>query len=518
MAEMKNQYRFIARIVIETKAPLTISSGNKSIKTDSLVLRDVNGLPFIPGTTIAGLLRHSLDKKEQDLLMGSQKEGSRLIITDARMLNENGGVLDGMLPENQLNTNFLSHFRKQMTIRQHVRINHKGTAEKHGKFDEEVVLKGARFCFEMEMISNDADDSKFKAILNTFASDTFRIGSGSRSGFGEIEVVGNGEVIGNKTIDGKCLYKMIDLSISEQKKWYLSKSSSLNEEWNDCEEYHLERPKLEGWTKYEIKGLTPVDFILFGSGFGNDQSDITFVRESFVKWENGKATVIDGSKIEESIEKVNVVLIPASSVKGALAHRVAYHYNKKVGNVFMSDGTLGNGKSAESVTGKNNPAVKAIFGSEGKKNEDTKKMEEKQRGNFLMSDVVKEKENSTRQKILNHVSIDRFTGGAIDGALFSEETLLANKECFEFTIMVNNQAFRNNVDGEEKIEGKDIIDAFESALYDVCAGMLPLGGGVNRGNGCFELSGTGEFKKEIDGITYKYNMEEKKWEELELTK
>ena len=64
MAEMKNKYRFLARLVIESKTPLNIGSGNKSIKTDSLVLRDVNGLPFIPGTTIAGLLRHSLDEKQ----------------------------------------------------------------------------------------------------------------------------------------------------------------------------------------------------------------------------------------------------------------------------------------------------------------------------------------------------------------------------------------------------------------------------------------------------------------------
>ena len=136
-----------------------------------------------------------------------------------------------------------------------------------------------------------------------------------------------------------------------------------------------------------------------------------------------------------------------------------------------------------------------------------------------MSDIVKEKVSSTKPKVLNHVSIDRFTGGAIDGALFSEETLLANKESFEFTIMVNNQAFKDNVDGEEKIKKENIIKALESAIYDVCTGMLPLGGGVNRGNGCFELSSTGEFKKEVDGIIYKYNnMEEEKWEKLDLTK
>ena len=31
----------------------------------------------------------------------------------------------------------------------------------------------------------------------------------------------------------------------------------------------------------------------------------------------------------------------------------------------------------------------------------------------------------------------------------------------------------------------------EDALKDLCTGMLPLGGGVNRGNGCFE----GEIKR-----------------------
>ena len=62
---MENKYRFLAKIIIEAKSPLNIGSGNKGIKSDSLVLRDVNGLPFIPGTTIAGLLRHTLGKDEE---------------------------------------------------------------------------------------------------------------------------------------------------------------------------------------------------------------------------------------------------------------------------------------------------------------------------------------------------------------------------------------------------------------------------------------------------------------------
>lgn len=485
--EVKNNYRFLARIVVETKAPLSIGSGNKSVKTDSLVLRDVNGLPFIPGTTIAGLLRHSLDKNEREHLMGSQTEGSPLIITEARMLDENGKALDGMLSEKELNTDFLSHFRKQMTIRQHVRISHKGTAEKHGKFDEEVVLKGTRFCFEMEMISQDSDDSKFKNLLNTFASDTFRIGSGSRSGFGAIEVVGN-----------KCQYMNVDLSDEKQRLWYLAKSSSLSNKWNTSLDnpksetdpkqqikYEIEELSLltsvEGWIRYTLN-IEPEDFVLFGSGFGDEKgwADMTYVKEEYIDW---KAP-------EDKIQKrEKVLLIPGSSVKGALAHRTAYYYNKE--KQHFAD-QLPQGTSIKDYIGENNLAVATLFGSKG--NSDGKG---KQRGNVLISDVIEV--GNLRGKYLNHVSIDRFTGGAIDGALFTEEVLYAKNEKITIILYVNNKAFDETILG---IEGNNIKKAFERALDDICNGLLPLGGGVNRGNGCFK----GSYEKEL------FNKENKQWE------
>ena len=444
---MKNQYRFLARIVIEAKSPLNIGSGNKGIKSDSLVLRDINGLPFIPGTTIAGLLRHTLGKNE-DKYMGSQQMGSSLIITEAKMLNNDGTVLDGILSQEKLNSPFLANYR-QLPIRQHAKIGHRGATIKGGKFDEEIVLKGTRFCFEMEMLSDKEDDAKFKELLNTLNSDTFRVGSGSRSGFGEICVVGS-----------QCLYKKVNLDDNDQKAWYLKKSSSLSEDWEDADIIHLDVPIPTGWTTYTMQ-LKPVDFMLFGSGFGNDKADMTFVRETFVDWSTNSAQIKD---------REHVVLIPASSVKGALSHRLAFHYNKL--KERFAD-TLASGERMEDFVGKNNEAVKAVFGSEGEKDADGK-MQNKLRGNVLMSDIIQESVISP--KILNHVSIDRFTGGAIDGALYSEETLYAKGQTFELKLMVNNTAF----------DDKDVKTAFEDALKDLCSGMLPLGGGVNRGNGCFE--------------------------------
>ncbi len=454
---MKNQHRFLARIVIEAKTPLNIGSGNKGIKSDSLVLRDVNGLPFIPGTTLAGLLRHTLGASEEKY-MGSQQMGSPLIITEAKMLDENGEVLDGILSQEKLNSKFLANFQ-QLPIRQHAKIGHRGATVKGGKFDEEIVLKGARFCFEMEMLSDEDDDAEFKELLNTFKSDMFRIGSGSRSGFGEIEVV-----------DNKCQYKKINLEKADQREWYLRKSSALSEEWKNAEPVEFKKPELSGWTSYELT-LAPVDFMLFGSGFGNDKADMTFVRETYVDWSSTPAGIKDRER--------EVVLIPASSVKGALSHRLAFHYNR-IRERFAD--TLSDDEKPEDFVGSKNEAVKAVFGSEGEKDADGN-MQNKQRGNVLMSDIIKEAKLSP--KILNHVSIDRFTGGAIDGALFSEETLYANGQSFELRLVVNNVAF----------EDKDVKTAFEKTLEDLCSGMLPLGGGVNRGNGCFEgtIKRNGEF-------------------------
>jgi len=70
------------------------------------------------------------------------------------------------------------------------------------------------------------------------------------------------------------------------------------------------------------------------------------------------------------------------------------------------------------------------------------------------------------------VAIDRFTGGAMEGALFSEE-VVRSKEKFQLTCLVSN--------GTQQ----EYLDAFESTLKDVCTGMLPLGGGTMRGHGCF---------------------------------
>jgi len=144
---------------------------------------------------------------------------------------------------------------------------------------------------------------------------------------------------------------------------------------------------------------------------------------------------------------------------------VAYYYNLNTG--YMAD--QHDSTDFKDHVGKNNEAVKILFGTEDTDDPNV------QRGHVMISDVIQEESGKPTDKILNHVSIDRFTGGAIDGALFSEKVTDCGDDNFVLTIMV-----------EKKAIGEEIIrKSLESALDDICHGLLPLGGGVNRGNGVF---------------------------------
>lgn len=478
--------RLVARVTIEAETPLAIGSGKKSILTDATINRDANDLPFIPGTTLAGLIRHAIDEELADRLMGFIKkkndkkdeyevEGSRLIVTEAKLLNRKGKAIDGLL---NLETAcddedkaFLKDF-KHAPIRQHAKINHRGVTEDKGKFDEGVVPKGARFCFEMELMANPKSEEElaeykqdFKDLLRKLRADGFRVGGKSRNGFGKIEVVGEA-----------CLYRELDLSLPADLDLYLKKSASLADEWDGFEPLKLEKPQESRYTRYKLE-ITPKDFLFFGSGFGNEDVDHSYIKERFVEW-NEEGNIGRWHSHDHSL------VVPASSVKGALAHRTAYYYNKECG-IFAENLSP---EDFNKHVGKRNKAVFALFGCEG--NEDKTQPTEaptgertdgKRRGHVLFADIIRNKEEKTDKKIHNHVKIDRFTGGAIDGALFDEEALIVHPdepEKLELELLV---------DVDERInEDQRIIPAFEEALKDVCKGMLPLGGNVNKGYGQFE--------------------------------
>lgn len=97
------EYRHIARIVVEAATPIAVGSGASDVVTDSPVVKDINGLPYIPGTSLAGVIRHALDlgrREDETNFFGYHDKdggrGSRIIFTDAVMIGKDGLAVDGI--------------------------------------------------------------------------------------------------------------------------------------------------------------------------------------------------------------------------------------------------------------------------------------------------------------------------------------------------------------------------------------------------------------------------------------
>lgn len=449
MTDTRYTYSHIMRLTVEAATPLAVGTGKScDILTDAPVAKDVNGLPYIPATSIAGVLRHAMgladDQTEGNPFGYISKSddnddsghGSDIIFTDAVMVGKNGKALDG-IQDIDWNDEFYRYFQ-DLPVRQHVRIDHKGTAENNGKFDNEVVYKGTRFVFEIELMSEKDDKEHIEKAIEHLRYSTLRIG-GTRKGYGKLSIV-------------DCRQASLNLSNPEDLEKYLNKSSSLAEDWAGFTKISvIESLDYSKWTHYQLK-LKPLDFFMFGSGMGDSDADNVYVSEYVVS--RG-----------ESVDSNKRVLIPGSSVKGAIAHRTAYHYNKIKGNFA--------GKTEpKEITGSNNEAVAVIFGEKKSDNTFT-------RGRILIDDVIKG-QAEPKSKPFFHNKIDQFTGGTMDGALFQEKVIYDKDTEYTFDIYVENSALADD----------DIKKAFVQSLRDICTGLLPLGGITNRGNGIFTGTAT----------------------------
>lgn len=533
-----NQYKYIARFQIETSSALKIGSGEYGIIADRLIVRDVNGLPYIPGTSLAGVIRHEvesrdfLSKQDFKVLFGYQEEltkegrGSRIVFSPALMIGKDGQTvhegLDNTIDEGHPYYNF----SKNLADRDHVRINHKGAAVDKGKYEEEVIRKGTRFAFEIEMDGTKEEEVLWYKVLDLLHSPTFRIGGGSRKALGAFEVLENA-----------CKIKILDLGKATDMLTYLNISSSFEHPLIDWQTYQGNKQLGKKWEKMTI-AIAPKDFFLFGAGIGDEEGQV----DNLPKTENYFSWTADGPILMTTKSQL---LIPATSIKGAIAHRTAFHYNALKENFIEKNKSLDltdleneiiveqimeeidldhyledmeetaeeskwdalittiERKKYEETTewrdieqtlldkaalfvfndalvGEANPAVKALFGyakQAKKKSERTSvaNLEEKgARGKVIFSDIYKTFAPADT-KIFNHVAIDRFTGGSIDGALFQEQAVTTDS--ISFDLYIDTTAFDATDQYIEK--------AFRLAIEDLKTGQLQLGGSTTKGHGVF---------------------------------
>ena len=447
-----NTLRYIARTVIEFKTPFLISAGESDFFSDVMFVADANGLPTIPGSSIAGILRHEVEKITPDKVnelfgfqgTGEDKEkerGSRLTVSWGCIHDSANRLVEGIVNLNRLNDQVLKQAINSLA-RDHVCITDRGIAKGGGKFDERYVSAGHRFTFEMMLEGSEKDLGDWHTLLSLLTSGTIRIGGKTRRGLGSFEVISLKEGI----FDLAELLGFTDFSRHPIK---LSEISNVLKERLDAISELVATESITASIELKPKG-----FWLIGGG-SDSQADIAPVLESRIKWTNGKGKIGE----EE-------VLVPGTAIKGSLAHRTAYYYNA-LSEVFLDDLSR---QDIDRYTASNNDAIRELFGY--CKNDAIE--EDGQRGRVFIDDIFIGK---PEQKIVNHVAIDRFTGGAktMSGALFSERPFFKGNG-FELKLTITEP---------DKIS-PNARKAFALALNDMASGRLSIGSGAGRGNGFFE--------------------------------
>ncbi len=173
-------------IEAELASPLCISSGDGEL-TDQDVIKDAEGRPFIPGSSLAGAMRGYLQKaSNEDCIFGYEKKKaigrmSSVYVSDFTFLN---------VPV--------------LNVRDNVALSDRKTAITGAKFDMEVIDTGAKGYFYLEMVirGKDLEKKMNQQIQEVFAGwkqEAIRLGTKKTRGYGNLKLTSVREKIFDQT-------------------------------------------------------------------------------------------------------------------------------------------------------------------------------------------------------------------------------------------------------------------------------------------------------------------------------
>ncbi len=431
--------RYLCRMEIELTSPLHCGGGEGA--GDQPVIRDAFNNYMIPATSICGVLRSASDHlfgvAKTDQLFGfsgtGDGKGSRLSFSDGLLIDLDDRIaLERSIVGKEVNFPFNN------VVREHVRLDPiAGVAVEGGKFDQEIVPPKTRFALEIGLTYREGEESfqeEFTTLLSTLLQEELSFGGGMTKGYGNFTVLHH-----------DC--RKFDLSSVEATEAYLNLSKGLRFieadggekivlNLADCTLLSQRSDTFQFSLETTLTTCGPI--LVGGSGRWGGEADMECA-----------AIPVPDYK-EKGYEKMFV--IPATSVKGAIRARVCQ---------ICSHLDYGE-KRTERV-------IEEIFGSQ---------KEGGKRGKFIVQDIFPGESATT--SLVQHVAIDRFTGGALDGALFNEAPIwVAGGLRLPVKIRVSDLS-------------PEASFLLCHALIDLLEGRISLGGGVNRGNGRLLLEGLDE--------------------------
>ena len=423
--EKRNQRYISERIIVKgtlvLDTPTCLASGEVDGDVDLIILRDsIEEKALLMGSSIAGALRNYLrdyqsgySAIESSLLFGGQRseeegEQSPLIVNDA-----------------------LSCEKIRVELRDGVKINSiTKTAEEGAKYDLELLEAGTKFDIYCELLIENNKEQLIRElviVLQGLEKGEISIGMKKRRGFGHCHVE-------------KWQAWQFDLRENEQRiKWlnFPHWTSGLLTEYSTYDSItDALSISVDGEDKYDtFVGSDCRDRITI-------QAKFTFASPLLIR--SGQASTDKAPDVVHLKSRRNGELksiLSGTSLAGVLRHRA-----ERIVNTLKKDTNI----------------INKMFGFTDKNTKEAK-------ASRLIVDEVEI--NDTTDLVQNRIAIDRFTGGALHGALFNEQPIFGNdKTNLEITLQLRQP---------EKYE----IGLLLLLLKDLWTGDLTVGGTSSIGRG-----------------------------------
>lgn len=471
-----------ARITIECQSPLSIKDDEADPTLDVTLFRDAHGNPTIAGTSIAGVLNHLAEQQNmpreifgKSANIGDDKindnHASLLQCSFGFVHDQNNQPIMGSIQSQNTNNDDISDFLNQVSpiLRDQVKITEYGATADQGKFDISGLPKGTRFTFELGLAGKRDEHKKtadnWQQLLEIIHSPLFRLGGQSQRGFGQLKVIN----IQQQKFDFTQSTDIQNWHQWHQQNWQNNQQVPIT---GDFSANHSLNQQI-------CIELAAEDFWRIGEGNStlqeNDikEPDAKPYTETIITWKNNQATLTHKQ-----------LVVPATGIKGALRHRILYHLR------------LAEQDWQGKITDKD---LAPLFGIEAIHSKD----KDKNQGSvsaIIINDIYPKltaQEIPNRTKVMMHNAIDRFTGGTITGALFSEELIYQGE--LQCQITFNPTRFKK--------VNKKLMDAFVQAITDLGEGRLPLGAGSSKGHGYFNISNLSQITAQLNNISQEYCQE-----------
>lgn len=402
------------------------------------VCRNVAGLPYLPATSLRGMLRaevRAMDAALATRLFGPEHDA------DDHFMGELW-LQDAVLIVSTANGQHVPDFTHHTGIAHAVSINPiTGTAADHLLFAEEYVPAGSRFQFSLQRgPCSEQDVQALIGLLHRMSAATpAQLGAGGSHGFGHFQI--KAETTRVDVLTDKALLAWMGASDVKDLPW--QKRTDLS-----AVTPALQRAKPRSWS---LQIIPEGRFVIHDPGH---------VGHEPLK----KLHVADEERypgIEYSRDENGRPSIPGRSLRGLLRHRAS--------RILATLLHQTHGIAPNAARQWADQQVKALFG-------DTRRQ-----SLIAISRAIVPKEAKAGRSMLTFNAVDRFTGGVADSKLYNARAVRA--DYLQFEISLRGGALPDG----DWWKGLALL-----VLRDAVEGDLALGWGKAKGLGAFRLRWQGQ--------------------------